>query len=277
MASAGLRTMIRAGAAGVGVVLVVIIGMKWSPKAASHSTTAVPTSAESQMPDHADEEVRNTSESEPEQAPAERKPFAEGKLLVGDPVPPLSIARWFRGEPTTELEPGTTYLIEFWATWCGPCIRAMPHLSQMQEHHADDGFRVIAVSIDKAPDAEDLIEQFIQNKGDIARFDIAFDSGQTSRDWFQAAGQTGIPASFVVDRTGTLAWIGNPLMPDGQTGHPMVDTVVQQVLDGTYDLASATNEARGAVAGEVRADEHASEIQSLTDQMSQLWTLGHKA
>ena len=276
MAIDGLRTVVRAGAAGVGIVLVVMAALKLAPKTNPLAPSTKPVSSETRTTDHAKAPNHPGPDDKPVPEQAERRPFEPGKLLIGDPVPPLSIRRWFRGEPTSELEPGTVYLIEFWATWCSPCIRAMPHLSELQERHAGDGFRVIAVSIDSASDAEEQIGRVIQNNGDIARFDIAFDSGATSRDWFQAAGQTGIPASFVVDRTGTLAWIGNPLIPDPKTGHPMIDAVVQQVLDGTYDLEAATRRARGEVSGDQHADQHATERQNLTDRMSRLWMDGRK-
>src|ERR1700760_638755 len=52
--------------------------------------------------------------------PGEAKP-GDRSLFIGDAPPALSVARWVRGEPVRHLDEGTIYVIEFWATWCGPC------------------------------------------------------------------------------------------------------------------------------------------------------------
>ena len=54
-------------------------------------------------------------------------------LNIGDPAPPLRIREWIKGEPVQGFEKGHVYILEFWATWCRPCIAAMPHLSALAE------------------------------------------------------------------------------------------------------------------------------------------------
>src|SRR6185436_1636477 len=68
-------------------------------------------------------------------------------LKVGDAAPKLQIAKWVQGEPVKELAPGTTYIVEFWATWCGPCRETIPHLNALHEKFKDKGLVVIGQNI----------------------------------------------------------------------------------------------------------------------------------
>ena len=58
-------------------------------------------------------------------------PIAAFALGVGDPAPELKAAQWVKHGPVDALDPAQTYVVEFWATWCGPCRSTIPHLTQM--------------------------------------------------------------------------------------------------------------------------------------------------
>ncbi len=66
-------------------------------------------------------------------ADTKERPF---KLMVGDQAPALSIGNWVKGSPVKSFEPGKVYVIEFWETWCGPCIRNIPHVNEIQKEYA---------------------------------------------------------------------------------------------------------------------------------------------
>ena len=55
------------------------------------------------------------------------------KLGIGDPVPKLSGAKWIKGDAVNSFLPNTVYVLEFWATWCGPCKDEIPSLQRLQQ------------------------------------------------------------------------------------------------------------------------------------------------
>jgi thiol-disulfide isomerase/thioredoxin len=65
----------------------------------------------------------------------------------GDAAPTLQVDKWLKGEPTKKFEPGKIYVIECWATWCGPCIASMPHVTKMAAKYKDKGVIVIGVDV----------------------------------------------------------------------------------------------------------------------------------
>ncbi|MGX5806398.1 TlpA disulfide reductase family protein, partial [Bradyrhizobium sp. Arg314] len=67
-------------------------------------------------------------------------------LHMESPAPAIKVESWLRGEPLAAFQPGKVYIVEFWATWCGPCVAAMPHLMQLQEKYKDSGLEVIGVA-----------------------------------------------------------------------------------------------------------------------------------
>lgn len=162
--------------------------------------------------------------------PAHRKP-----LTPGDAAPKLSVGPWLKGKQFDKFESGKVYVVEFWATWCGPCKRAMPDLTALQKKH-EGKLVVLGVSIWERFDTEDkrlaALKAFVKNNDAAMGYTVAGDSkeGDMSRDWMFAAKQSSIPTSFVIDQSGKIAWIGNPFSG--------LDEVVEGVLKGSFDRAA---------------------------------------
>src|SRR6266850_7653254 len=99
--------------------------------------------------------------------------FAQTKLDVGSTAPGLDIDTWVKGDETT-LSPGKVYVVEFWATWCGPCKRSIPHLTAVQKQYADDGLTIIGVSTD-SEQTVDKVKPFVKTQGDKMAYTVAID------------------------------------------------------------------------------------------------------
>ncbi|MDG2201560.1 MAG: redoxin domain-containing protein [Phycisphaerales bacterium] len=146
------------------------------------------------------------------------------RLKVGDPAPGLSIAEWVKGDETG-IDPGTTYVVEFWATWCGPCRKSIPHLTELQSQYEPDQLRIIGIS-DEDPE---LVKSFVRKMGRKMDYTVAVDKrAATKRAWFKAAGLKGIPAAFIVGPEGNVQFIGNPLEAD-------FGEILEKIIAGRYN------------------------------------------
>ena len=154
------------------------------------------------------EAVKQSSDATQEEG-AEKETGAV--LNVGDAAPRLVIDHWINGKPVEEFSNDKFYVVEFWATWCGPCIKSMPHLNELAKHHAENGLQVIALTTADSSNTLKAVKTFVEGHGKDFDFRYAFcDTRQMSESYMTAAGQQGIPCSFVIDQQGKIAYIGRP-------------------------------------------------------------------
>lgn len=138
------------------------------------------------------------------------------RLAPGSEAPPLAISTWVQGEPVKAFERDKVYVLEFWATWCGPCVASMPHVSRLAAQYADRGVTVVGVtSTDARGNTLEAVREMVKEKADVLRYRVAWDDGRkTSEAYLTAAGQNSIPTSFVIDRAGRIAYVGHPMFLD---------------------------------------------------------------
>ncbi|MGB9626178.1 MAG: TlpA family protein disulfide reductase [Phycisphaerae bacterium] len=171
---------------------------------------------------------------------------------LGDPAPPLRIAQWIKGK-AVDLKAGRgkqVFVIEFWATWCPPCRKAIPHLSEIQKKYRDKGVVVVGITEEEP----DIVKPFVKEAGDNMDYTVAVDrDGAMDKAYMEAFGIDGIPHAFIVDKEGRIAWHGHP-----ETG---MDKALEEIIAGKYDLETARREDKARRLGNeyfdllVKADE----------------------
>lgn len=167
--------------------------------------------------------------SQPEAKATEKK-----VLKAGDRAPEFKVEKFIKGDAITGFEKGHVYVVEFWATWCGPCIKAFPHLTELQKQYAGD-VTIIGTNIWETNKYDDStlakVEKFVAQKDDVMGYTVAYDGPSRHMDekWMRAAGRNGIPSAFVVGKQGMIEWMGHPMW---------LDVVLAEVVADKWDAAT---------------------------------------
>lgn len=158
-------------------------------------------------------------------------------LGIGDPAPKLRVSNWVRGAPVESFEREHVYVVEFWATWCLPCRKSIPMLTELQARFADRNVHIIGVSVREENQA--IVAPFVTKMGDQMRYTVATDlvlegakpeQGSMVLSWLKQAGEVSLPTAFIVDGSGKIAWIGDSLS---------VEKPLEKIVAGAWDIERA--------------------------------------
>lgn len=158
---------------------------------------------------------------------------------IGDRAAALSIKDWAKGKPVNVNDGKNIYVVEFWATWCGPCRTSIPHLTELQKKFKDKGVVFVGVSDEKL----ETVKPFVEKMADKMDYVVACDDARkTSDGYMKAYGQGGIPTAFIVGKEGKVLWFGHPMAG--------LEDTLAEVVSGKFDLATAVkrDESRAAAA-----------------------------
>ncbi len=169
--------------------------------------------------------------------------------LPGDEAPTIHASQWLRGDPVEHYLPGHIYIVDLWATWCGPCLVAMPLFREIQDRHPEE-LTVIAMNVWEMQPKR--VPELVEARADSMPSTVAMDSippgkefneGLTAVAFLGTADLVSIPRTYLIDKKGRIAWIGTP----NELQDPLT-----QVLTGTWDLEPHATNYAGKLKVELR-------------------------
>lgn len=201
-------------------------------------------------------------------------------LTIGDAAPAIQVGGWVKGDALTKFDPKQIYVVEFWATWCGPCRESIPHLTEMaKKFKGKVTFNGVSVfeSQTSATDTSYVktVTDFVKQMGDKMDYNVAYDTvdKNMAKTWMEAAQQPGIPTAFIIQND-KIDWIGHPMA---------MEEPLEQILAGKYDMAAAKKsieKQQAEAAAEAAFDSAVEQIETNKDtfdqKMSEIDALGTK-
>lgn len=187
-------------------------------------------------------------------------------LTIGDQAPPLKYSKWIKGEPISSFAGTQLYVLEFWATWCGPCKAAMPHITKLQQQYKDKvsfiGVGIWEKVAEGKPYESSLpsVEKFVKGNDANMGYSVIADNNEQfmGNKWMKAAGENGIPSTFIV-KDNKIMWIGHP---------NSLDSILPKMLNGTYDMEAFKSKfSKNAASARKQNDELMAAFGPLQDAM----------
>ena len=153
-------------------------------------------------------------------APVKGKELYAQNDLRGKKAPQLHVEQWLSGN--LENTRGKVLFIDFWATWCGPCVKSIPELNEWQEKFKDD-----LVVIGLSNEQPDVVKKFMESTK--MNYRVAIDTqGRTSKE----VGVKGIPHVLIISKDGIVRWQGFP----GSNEEKLTTELLKQIIDANKAL-----------------------------------------
>jgi len=148
--------------------------------------------------------------------------------------------KFVKGEPVDfaeEFKKGThVYIFEFWATWCPPCRKSIPHLTELQKKYKENNVVFVGITNED----ESTVRPFVEGMESKMDYRTVLDTnGSASSTFMQAYGIQGIPHAFIIGKDGKISWHGHPMEPEMA---PEIEKAVSAPAKSGIDLSKLTKE-----------------------------------
>ena len=116
---------------------------------------------------------------------------------AGNPAPSFTLQDLSGNEVSLSDFKGKVVILDFWATWCQPCVKEIPHFIELYEQYKDQGFAMVGISLDHqgVSDVKSFVQKYQVN------YPILMNDGRADKAY---GGIKYIPTTFVIDRTGNI-------------------------------------------------------------------------
>ncbi|MFZ5472094.1 MAG: TlpA family protein disulfide reductase [Myxococcota bacterium] len=122
-------------------------------------------------------------------------------LSTGELAPDFGLRRPDGSQVTLSSLRGQVVMLDFWATWCPPCVREMPYLTRLAKEYEARGLAFVAANNDEPDEAEGAVEAFVSSRAPELRRYVAFSDEVTSQRYRVRT----LPTVYVIDRQGRVA------------------------------------------------------------------------
>lgn len=124
-----------------------------------------------------------------------------GASLVDVNAPPIQPIEWITSPPPNLND--RVYVLEFWATWCPPCIQSIPHMIELADKYKDKA-AFIALSVDRSSEP---VKKMVKDRN--MNYYVGMDNGLSDKYYVRS-----IPSAFIIGRSGKIVWQGHPMKSD---------------------------------------------------------------
>lgn len=181
---------------------------------------------------------------------------AQTNIKVNDKAPKISITDWIQNAPLDKDLKGKFIVLEFWATWCGPCIAAVPHLNELQKEFNQKDLYFISMTYEPVAPIKRLLKR-IPFKSVV----VTDTSNQTQIKYGDGVeGLTTIPFTVLINNEGIIKWIGSPEL---LTRKLMADFIAGRNLKSVEEIIEQASSKEGLDLEEVDIEKDTKEFSRL--------------